>query len=113
MRRRSCWWAVAWVGVAVAAELQPANPELIPEARRVLNYLASVYGHASLAGVAGGDNAEFVYEVGGHPPAIVTFDLSGWNRPTWGPTNTPVVERTIEAVKAWWARGGIVAMQFH
>ena len=103
--------AVAWV--ARSGEIEPVNPNASPEARAVLRYLASVYGTASLSGASGMDTARFVYEVSGRWPAIVTFDLCGWNSPTWGPTYTPVVERTIEAAQLWWSRGGLVAMQFH
>jgi mannan endo-1,4-beta-mannosidase len=95
-----------------ARAVEPVDSELIPEARKVLDYLASVNGKqtlsASVSGVAG-----WVQETTGRLPAIQGFDLSGWNSPTWGKSYTPVVENTVEAVKAWWARGGIVQMQFH
>lgn len=103
--------ALAFAAAARAAE--PVDPELIPEARAVLKYLESVYGNKTLGAVSGGDNAGFVYEVSGRLPAIVSFDLCGWNSPTWGKTYTPVVEGAIESAKDWWGRGGIVAMQFH
>jgi mannan endo-1,4-beta-mannosidase len=99
---------LAFTGRAV----EPVDKELIPEARRVLDYLASQYGKktlsASTSGVAG-----WIHETTSRQPSIMGFDLSGWNSPTWGQTYTPVVERTIESVKAWWAKGGIVQMQFH
>ena len=78
----------------------------------MLKYLESVYGKktlsASTSGVAG-----WIHESTGRQPAIIGFDLSGWNSPTWGKTYTPVVENTIDGVRAWWAKGGIVQMQFH
>ncbi len=108
------WLALGpWLAQAVGADVQPMDPSLIPEARRVLEYLARVYGTASLSGVSGVDNAMYVYDVSGRLPAILTLDLCGWNSPTWGPTYTPVVERAIEYARWWWERGGIVAMQFH
>ena len=78
----------------------------------MLKSLESVYSKktlsASTSGVAG-----WIYESTGRQPAIIGFDLSGWNSPTWGKTYTPVVENTIDGVRAWWAKGGIVQMQFH
>lgn len=97
----------------VAQAIEPVDKELIPEARAVLDYLESVYGKKTLSAVSGNDNAGYVDEVSGRLPAIVSFDLCGWNSPTWGKTYTPVVERTIAAAQDWWNRGGIVAMQFH
>ena len=98
--------------VGAARAVEPVDGELIPEACKVLDYLASVNGKqtvsASVSGVAG-----WLQETTGRLPAIQGFDLSGWNSPTWGKSYTPVVENTMEAVKAWWARGGIVQMQFH
>lgn len=93
--------------------VEPADPDLIPEARKVLDYLSSVYGKKVLSGVSGTDNAQKIEAVSGRLPAIKAIDLSGWNTPTWGKTYTPVVERTIEAAIQWRDQGGIVAMQFH
>ena len=100
-------------GSAGAGTLEPANPDLIPEARAVLDYLASVYGKRTLSGVSGAGNAEKIHEICGKSPAIVAIDISGWNSPTWGKSYTRVVERYVEQAKAWWEAGGIVTMQFH
>jgi len=79
----------------------------------VLSYLESVYGKKTLAGISGGSNAESVLNACGKEPAIVSFDLSGWNSPPWGKTYNPVVQRSVDAAKAWWQKGGIVTMQLH
>ena len=105
-------WLVLAVAAVAARAVEPVDPELIPEARKVLNYLESVYGKTTLAGSTSGV-AGWVQETTGRLPAIMGFDLSGWNSPNWGKTYTPVVEKTIAEVQAWWARGGIVQMQFH
>ena len=105
-------WVLLLAGVAAARALEPVDPELIPEARKVLNYLESVYGKQTLAGSTSGV-AGWVQETTGCLPALMGFDLSGWNSPAWGKTYTPVVEKTIAGVQAWWARGGLVQMQFH
>lgn len=99
--------------VPLAASISPANSVLIPEARAVLEYLQSVYGRHTLLGISGTDNAGWIRETTGYLPAILSLDLCGWNSPTWGPTYTPVVERAVETARNWWARGGIVSMQFH
>ena len=91
----------------------PADPDLMPEARRVWEYLHSIHGRYTLSGVSQVKNAEAIERVCGKMPALVAMDLSGWNSPTWGRTYTPVVEQTIESAKAWWAGGGIVTLQFH
>lgn len=96
-----------------AAAIEPADKNLIPEGRAVLNYLESVYGQKTLTGISGADNAADVLEASGKESAIVSFDLSGWNSPPWGKTYRPVVERTVANAKAWWAKGGIVTMQCH
>ncbi len=113
MKRAARLVAMAAGLAAAAGAVEPVDRDLIPEARAALGYLESVYGKQSLGAVSGTDNAGFVQEVSGRLPAIVSFDLCGWNSPTWGKTYTPVVERSVEAAKEWWDRGGIVAMQFH
>lgn len=80
---------------AFAAE--PVDRELIPEARRVLEYLESQYGKKTLAGSTSGV-APFVYEATGRLPAIQGFDLSGWNSPAWGKTYSTGV-RSREAAR--------------
>jgi mannan endo-1,4-beta-mannosidase len=108
------------IGIAVVAAAQvgapavePADKELIPEARAVLKYLESVYGKKSIAALNGLSNVANVKEAAGREPAIVGFDLSGWNSPPWGKSYSDVVQKTIESTKSWAARGGIVAMQCH
>jgi len=104
---------VLLLGAAIARAAEPVNPNLIPEARAVLAYLESVYGKKTVGGISGAANAESVLKVCGKEPAIVSFDLSGWNSPPWGPSYNKVVQATLDQVKAWHAKGGIVAMQCH
>jgi mannan endo-1,4-beta-mannosidase len=99
--------------ISQAQAIEPVNPHLIPEARAVLNYLASVYGKQSIMGISGTSNADEVQKAIGHQPAIIALDLSGWNSPTWGKTYTPVVERVIQQAEQCWKDGFIVSMQFH
>ena len=98
MKRRvlGCTLGAALAVAAAARAAEPVDRDLIPEARAVLKYLEGVYGDKTLGAVHGDDNAGFVYEASGRLPAIVSFDLCGWNSPTWGKTYTPVVEGAIE-----------------
>jgi mannan endo-1,4-beta-mannosidase len=93
--------------------VEPANPDLIPEARAVLDYLASLQGKGTLAGVSGSQNAEAIQKVCGKYPAVLALDLSGWNSPPWGQSYNKVVQDTINRAKSWHQQGGIVAMQLH
>ena len=96
-----------------AVGLEPANPEMIPEARSVLNYLESIYGQKTLAGANNRSGIESIARVCGKEPAIASFDLSGWNSPPWGESYASVVQSAVNAAKAWAEKGGIVTMQLH
>ncbi len=110
-------FAIACVVLCLAASaaqaLEPVNPDLIPEARAVLDYLESVYGKRTVGGVSGTRNVAKVHEICGKYPAIVAIDISGWNSPTWGKSYTRVVESYVGQAREWWDAGGIVTMQFH
>lgn len=93
--------------------IEPANPDLIAEARAVLDYLASMEGKGTLGGVSGSKNADAIKEVSGKYPAVLALDLSGWNSPPWGDSYNGVVQNSVDRAKAWWQDGGIVAMQLH
>ncbi len=102
------------LALAVGARaVEPADPDLMPEARAVLDYLASVYGKRVLTGVSGTKNAEKVHEITGKWPAIIATDISGWNSPTWGKSYTSVVARYTERIQAVWEAGSIPTVQFH
>lgn len=104
--------AVWLYGLACRAA-EPANPDLTAEARAVLDYLTSLEGKATLAGVSGSGNADAAREVSGKYPAVLALDLSGWNSPPWGDSYNRVVQGAVDRAKAWWQDGGIVAMQLH
>jgi len=96
------------------AAIEPADRELIPEARRVLDYLASVYGKKTLSGMASYGGWRPVYEVCGRAPAIYSNDASGWNKPVWGNSYRGILQRSIDSTRRWWEdKGGIPAMQWH
>jgi mannan endo-1,4-beta-mannosidase len=95
------------------AGIEPANRDSIPEARAVLDYLASLDGKQTLSGVSGSRNADAIQKVSGRLPAVLALDLSGWNSPPWGESYNRVVQSSLDRAKAWWQEGGIVAMQLH
>jgi len=105
--------AIVLAALRSAPAIEPADKELIPEARAVLNYLESVYGKKMIAALNGLSNVSGVQEASGKEPAIVGFDLSGWNSPPWGKSYKDVAQRSIDSAKSWAARGGIVTMQCH
>jgi hypothetical protein len=83
-----------------------------------VHFLQAVGGttrnEAGLSVAANGTKiVESIRGVCGKEPAIATFDLSGWNSPPWGKSYTGVVQNSVDAAKAWWAKGGIVTMQLH
>ena len=114
MKSRRLWMTAAlWMIAAVAQGVEPVDKDLIPEGRAVLDYLESIYGKKTLAGGNGTKSGESTRGVCGKEPAIVTFDLSGWNSPPWGKSYNNVVHHSVDAAKAWWQKGGIVTMQLH
>jgi mannan endo-1,4-beta-mannosidase len=96
-----------------ARAIEPVNPNLSPKARAVLEFLESQYGKRVLSGMNGPSETAEVIEISGETPAVMNFDLCGWNDPTYGKTYTRVVERMIESVKEWDEKGGIVTITFH
>ena len=105
--------AIVMLSLAVVHAGEPVDKELIPEARAVLKYLESVYGQKTIAALNGANNIEGVRQAAGKEPAIVGFDLSGWNSPPWEKSYRSVVEKSVAGAKAWGEKGGIVTMQCH
>jgi len=111
-RRSSVLVFVAVSSAAIAA--QPADPELIPEARKVLAYLGSVYGTKTLSGMSSYGGWRPVFEMTGRAPAIHGEDAFGWNKPKWGESYRRVLQSTIDSTHDWWhVKGGVPQLQFH
>ncbi len=113
------WMAVALgavvlaIGPAVRAA-EPVDPDLSPEARKVLAYLESVYGKKTLSGMSSYGGWRSVFEASGRAPAVYSLDAFGWNKPKWGASYRRVLQGAIDGARTWWQkRGGIVSMQFH
>lgn len=98
---------------ATAAE--PADPDLIPEARRVLEYLEALQGKQMLSGISGSQDAQpwAVLHMTGREPAIAGGDMAGFHR-KWEKQYHQVMQNTVDKCIHWWRdKGGIVALQYH
>ena len=112
------------IGLGVAALLmaathfevesaEPCDPDLIPEARSVLNYLESMYGQKTLVGQQGSGEAEEAFEASGKWPAILGSDLCGWHKQRWSPQYQRIMQNAIDRAKQWHDKGGIVEFSWH
>lgn len=103
-----------WLASTPGMAAEPANPDLIPEARKVLEYLESAYGEKTLTGMSSYGGWRPVYEMSGRAPAIYGNDAFGWNKPKWGASYCKVLQGAIDSTRDWWlVKGGIPQMQFH
>ena len=71
--------ALLLVPLAVATAAEPVDKDLMPEARKVLSYLESVYGQKTIAALSSLKHVEGIKQASGKEPAIVGFDLSAFN----------------------------------
>ncbi|MCL4206606.1 MAG: discoidin domain-containing protein [Pirellulaceae bacterium] len=105
--------AMALAPTAAAAE--PVDPELIPEARKLLEYLESVQRKKILTGISGclDSQPRAVLHTTGREPTISGDDVSGFHR-KWDETYRKVLQGTIDKAKHWWhVKGGIVTLHYH
>lgn len=100
-------------GASSECGIEPADPELIPEARRILCYLDSVYGQATLSAISGMDGLTDVNDCANTTPAIFGNDLSGWNPPKYGESYNSVMTAELDSLAAHHANGGIPQLQWH
>ena len=106
----------AFLSFRPAPAVEPVNEQLIPESRRVLDYLHSIYGNKTLAGQEERLRAEKAYQICGLYPAIVSLDLASFTTyegKRWTPEHRAVLQEQIDHAKDWHRRGGIVTMQWH
>ena len=95
-----------------------SDPKATPEAKKLMEYLVSVYGKNIISGqqeIYGGGNDgdmelefEFIHDLTGKYPAIRGFDFMNYN-PLYG-WDDKTTERVIEWVKG---RGGIATASWH
>lgn len=111
----SALWMLAAVAAAGDAfTVGPADPDLTPEARRLLDYLASVQGKKILTGISSfGGGPQAVLHKTGREPAIYGADIYGFHRDNLK-LHHNVVKGTVEQCRRWWLhKGGIVSLHYH
>jgi hypothetical protein len=94
--------------------VEPADPNLIPEARKLLDYLLEVQGKEILTGISGfGGGPQAVLHKTGREPAIYGTDIYGFHRENPKLYHN-VVKGTVEQCHRWWLhKGGIVSLHYH
>ena len=102
---------------ATAAALEPADPDLIPEGRRLLEYLLSNQGEGILAGKqssGGGTGAfEVVLHQTGSEPALLGVDMAGFH-PEGSDIYHQVLRGNVARIRFWWEeKGGVVQSLYH
>ncbi len=102
---------------ARALAVEPADPDLIPEGRRLLDYLVSVEGKKIVSGVqrnGGGQGPfTFVLHASGREPALYGEDIGGFH-PLGSEIYHQVRRGVVKKCLFWWQeKGGIVTMAWH
>ncbi|MBM4087122.1 MAG: hypothetical protein FJ272_20220, partial [Planctomycetes bacterium] len=97
--------------------VEPADPNLMPEARRLLDYIVSVQGKGIITGMerTGGGQGPFpaVLHVSGREPAIYGTDIYGYHT-KFNETYHGVVKAVVAKSLQWWQdKGGIVEIHYH
>jgi mannan endo-1,4-beta-mannosidase len=102
---------------ATASALEPADPDLIPEGRRLLEYLVEGRGGRIVSGCAatGPGSGPFAawLHASGREPALQSFNIAGFH-----PVDSDIyrnVQKGVVNQTRFWGRdkGGIVAMLYH
>lgn len=106
----------AATGVAARA-WEPADPNLIPEARRLMEYLLEGRNGRIVSGCArsgpGSGPFEAWQHASGREPALKGFNIAGFH-PKGSDIYHQVLRGTVSDTKFWWhEKGGIAAMLFH
>lgn len=99
---------------SLQSAIQPANPDLSPEARKMLAYFESIQGKKSLTGISDSGGWHSFYEWSGRMPALYDVDCFSWAKPRFGPEYCKKVQIAINTTKYWWEeRGGVPIMHYH
>jgi hypothetical protein len=112
--RSACLLAVLLTSGSLTAA-QPADPDLIPEASKLLDYLESIRGRKILTAISGSQDAQTqaVLHITGREPAISGHDVAGFHR-KWEATYRKVLQGTVDEAIRWWReKGGIVTLHYH
>jgi len=106
---------VVLIHAASLPAIEPADPDLIPEGRRVLNYLDSIYGKKCLLAVQNSGSAEKdVYEKTGRKPSVAAGEIWGFTKPHWeGKTFEKNLRRSVDDFIRCWKEGAIPVVRHH
>jgi len=97
-----------------SSAIAPADPDLIPEGRAILNYFESIYQTRTIAAQRRNDLADKIDSCAGKTPAIIEQDLCGWNKDRWGDLYKKNIQSSIESMKTiYYDKKAIPAMCFH
>jgi mannan endo-1,4-beta-mannosidase len=96
---------------------EPADPDLIPESRRLMEYLLEGRNGRIVSGCQrsgpGSGPFEAWQHASGREPALKGFNIAGFH-PKGSDTYHNVLKNTVGDTKFWWhEKGGIPAMLFH
>ncbi len=108
---------VAVMTTSVAAGAEPVDRELIPEGRRLLEYLRSIEGKKIIMGKqrSGGGTGPFeqVLHITGREPALRGCDIAGFH-PVGSELYHQVLRGAVADMNWWWLeKGGIVNVLYH
>jgi len=94
--------------------LEPSDPDLIPEARAVLNYLDSIYGNNILTGTRESKEAGIFQEQTGRYPALAHNEMWGFVAPHWEHDYfLNNVSKTMDQFIRDWHNGSIPVARMH
>ncbi len=112
-----CAVVVMGLGGPTASALEPADPELIPEGRRLLEYLVGERGGRIVSGCASSGPGSGPFEAwlhaSGREPALQSFNIAGFH-----PVDTDIYHQVLRGTvrkTLFWGqqKGGVVAMLYH
>ncbi len=103
----ACAATLSGIGLAI----EPANPDLIPEARRVLEYVISIEGEGILTGVQrtgpGSGPLEAVLHMSGREPAVYGTNFSGFHHKDSDRWHG-VMRKETDSILFWWEQKGAI-----
>lgn len=86
------------------------NPNASEQAKELMEYLVSQYGHGIISGQTDVHHVQWIKSMTGKEPALVAFDMMDYSpsRVEYGATSN-----TVQEAIQWGKRGGIVSFHWH
>lgn len=101
------------ISVCSLRAIEPVDPNMIPEARAVLDYFESIYKKKTVTGIKGHDARAGIVGCIYKDPVILATDMTGWNSPKYGESYCNVIATYLHELIAHHERGGLVTVHFH